>query len=165
MWNMQLCMVHLSVLSDFWYLRDSASGGAKTSFSDQKWLNFQSHFLSCKDIKHWKPPKDAPCKATYFTYQAQNCIINVGGHNWENGLAKTGTDLATSGFHWNCYSRNRLQMEPMLTLSVGAKYTVICNWAVLPYIERRVSHATQDICPKFYSLWPRRCGRKKGWFV
>jgi len=27
---------------------------------------------------------------------------------------------------------------------IGAKYTVIWNWVVLPYIEQRVSHATRD---------------------
>jgi len=33
---------------------------------------------------------------------------------------------------------------------IGAKYTVICNWVVLPYIEQRVSRATAAIyiaCP------------------
>jgi hypothetical protein len=76
---MQLCLAHLLVVSEFRYLQKSAIGGAKTSFSDQKWLYFQSRLLSIKDITHWRPPKDAPCKAAYFTYQALNYLINIGG--------------------------------------------------------------------------------------
>jgi len=33
----------------------------------------------------------------------------------------------------------------LTTLFVGAKYAVICNWVVLPYIEQRVSCAAWDI--------------------
>jgi hypothetical protein len=33
----------------------------------------------------------------------------------------------------------------LLVGSIGAKYIVFRNWVVLPYIERRVSPATQDI--------------------
>jgi hypothetical protein len=36
MGNMQLCMAHLLVVSDFPYLQNSASGGAKTLFLGQK---------------------------------------------------------------------------------------------------------------------------------
>jgi len=117
MWNMQLCMAHLLVVSDVWYLQNSASGGAKTLRSDQKWLYFQRRLLSFEDIEHWRPPKDAPCKAAYFTYQALNFLINIGGLNWANCLAKTGTELAGSGFSWNLYSRNGPKIELLLTLS------------------------------------------------
>jgi len=41
----------------------------------------QSRMLSFKDIEHWKAPKDAPCKAAYFTYEALNFLINIGGLN------------------------------------------------------------------------------------
>jgi len=74
-------MAHLLVDSDCRYLQTSASGGSKTSFSDQKLLYFQSRLLSFKDIEHWRAPKDAPCKAAYFTYQALNYLINIGGLN------------------------------------------------------------------------------------
>jgi hypothetical protein len=33
---MQLCMAQLVVISDFQYLQNSATGGAKTPFSGQK---------------------------------------------------------------------------------------------------------------------------------
>jgi len=59
---------------------------------DQKWLYFQSHLLSFEDVKHWRPPEVAPWKAAYFTYQALNFLINIGGLNWGNQLAKTGTE-------------------------------------------------------------------------
>ena len=116
MWNMQLFMARLVVGSDFRYHQNSASGGAKTSFLDQKWLYFQIHLLSFKDIKHWRPPEDAPWKAAYFRYQALNCLTNIGGLNWGNHLAKTGTKPASTGFSWNQYSRNGPKMEPLLTL-------------------------------------------------
>jgi hypothetical protein len=38
--------------------------------------------LSFEDIENWSRPKDAPCKAAYFTYQAVNCLNNIGGLNW-----------------------------------------------------------------------------------
>jgi hypothetical protein len=113
---MQLCMAHLLGVTNFQYLQNSASGGAKTSFSDQKWLYFQSHLLSIKDITHWRPPKDAPCKAAYFTYQALNNLINIGGLISENCTVKTGTEWAGSGISSNHYSRNGPKVEPVLTL-------------------------------------------------
>jgi hypothetical protein len=82
----------------------------------QKWLYFQSRLLSFKDIEHWRPPKDALCKAAYFMYQALNYLINIGGLIWGNRLAKTGPEPASSGFSWNPYSRNSPKMEPLLTL-------------------------------------------------
>ena len=109
-------MTHRLVVSDFRYLQNSASGCAKTSFSDQKWLYFQSRLLSFKDIEHWRPPNNAPCKPASFTYQALNYVINIGGLNWGNRLAKTGTERASSEFSWNRYSWNGPKMEPFLTL-------------------------------------------------
>jgi len=119
MWNMQLCMAHFLVCSNFRYLWNSASGGAKTPFSGQKWQYFQSHLLSFKDIDFWKAPKDAPWKTACFTYQALNLVINIGGLNGGNRLAKTGTEPAGSRFSCNRYSRNGPQMEPLLTLALG----------------------------------------------
>jgi len=118
-------MAHLLVDSDFRYLQTSASGGSKTSFSGQKWLYFQSCLLRFKDIEHWRAPKDAPCKAAYFTYQALNNLINIGGLNWGNRFAKTGTEPAGSGFSWNRYSRNGPKMKPLLTLDTAAIQTPV----------------------------------------
>jgi hypothetical protein len=78
---MQLCIAYHLVVTDISHLQNSESSGAKTSFSDQKWLCFQSRLLSIKDTKHSRTPKDAPCKAEYFTYQALNYLIEIGGHN------------------------------------------------------------------------------------
>jgi len=60
---MQLCMAHLFVISNFGYLQNLASNGAKTSFFGQKSLYFQSRLLSFEDIKNQRPPNDVPCKA------------------------------------------------------------------------------------------------------
>jgi len=127
MWNMQLCMAHLLVVSDCRYLQNWASGGAKTSFSDQKWLYFQSRLLSFKHIEYWKPPKHAPCKTAYFTFQALNNLINIGGLNGVNCLGKTQTKLASSRFSWNRSSRNGLNMEPLPTL-VGFWSHMLMNY-------------------------------------
>jgi len=116
MWNMQLCMAHLLVVADFRYLQYSASGGAKSSFSTQKWLYFPSRLLSFKDSRHWRPPKDSPWKAAYIIYQALNYLINNGRLNWGNRLVKTGAKPAGSGFSWICYTRNCPKLEPLLTL-------------------------------------------------
>jgi len=120
MWNLQICMAYHLMVSDIWHLQNSASGGAKTSFSDQKWLCFQSRLLSVKDIEHWRPRKDASCKGACFTYQVLNYLINIGGHNWANHLAKTRTEPASSGFSWKSYSRNGLKMELFLILRMTA---------------------------------------------
>jgi len=118
---MLICLAHLLVDSDFRYLETSASGGSKTSFSGQKWPYFQTRLLSFKDIEHWRGPKDAPCKATYFTYQARNYLINIGELIWGNSLAKTGTELAGSRFSCNRYSRHCPKTGPLLTLD-GTKW-------------------------------------------
>jgi hypothetical protein len=52
------------------FISPTLSGGAITSFSDQKSLYFHSHLLCFQDIRHWRQPKDAPFKAVYFTYEA-----------------------------------------------------------------------------------------------
>jgi hypothetical protein len=49
--------------------------GPKTMFLRHRLLSFE-------DIENWRRPKDAPCQAAYFTYQALNCLINIGGLNW-----------------------------------------------------------------------------------
>jgi len=116
MWNMQLCVAQLLVVSDLRYLQNSASGGVKTSFSDQKWQYFQSPLLRCKDMEYWRPPKDAACNTAYFTYPAKNLIINIGGLNWANCLGKSGTERAGSGCASNHYSRNSPTKEHLLTL-------------------------------------------------
>jgi len=75
---MQCCTAHLLVVSNVRYLQNSASNGAKTSFLGEKSLYFQSRLLSFEDIKNRRPPKDAPHRAAYFTYQALNFLINIG---------------------------------------------------------------------------------------
>jgi len=60
---MQLCMPHLLVVSNFRYLQNSASEGAKHGFLAKKSLYFQSHLLSFEDIENGRPPNDAPHKA------------------------------------------------------------------------------------------------------
>jgi hypothetical protein len=57
---MQLCMAHLLVVSDFRYLQNSASDGAKTWILGEESPYFQSHLLSFEDIKNRRPPTDAP---------------------------------------------------------------------------------------------------------
>jgi hypothetical protein len=37
--------------------------------------------LSFEDIENWRRRKDAPCQAANFTYQALNCLIDIGGLN------------------------------------------------------------------------------------
>jgi len=141
MWNMQHCMAHHLMVSDFRYHQNWASGGAKTSLLNQKWLYFQSHLLSSKDIEYWRPPKDAPWKAAYFTYQALNNLINIGGLNWGNRLAKTGTEPTGSGFASNHYSRNGPKMEPLLTLLKGWFYFP-SQWVISGSIISRNSRLT-----------------------
>jgi len=70
---------HLFVVSDFGYHSNSESCfeiivifGAKTRFFSWRLLRF-------KDIENGRRPKDAPCKATYFTYQTLNTLINICG--------------------------------------------------------------------------------------
>jgi len=60
---MQLCMAHLLEVSNFRYLQNSASDGAKTWFLGEKSLYFQSRLLSFEDIENLRPPNDAPYKA------------------------------------------------------------------------------------------------------
>ena len=124
----QLCMAHLLVGSNFWYLQNSASGSTKTPFSGQNWLYLQSRLLSFKDIKHWKAPNDAPCKGASFTYQALYFLINSGGLNWGNLLPKTGTEPVGSGFTSKRYIRNGPKMELWLTLSVTICAPGDANW-------------------------------------
>jgi hypothetical protein len=76
---MQLQMAHLLVVSDFWYLQNSVSCfeiivifGVKTMFLGCRLLRIQ-------DIENRRQPKDAPCKAAYFTYQTLNSLINICG--------------------------------------------------------------------------------------
>jgi hypothetical protein len=45
-------------------------------------MMFLHHSLvSFEDIENQSLPNDAPCNAAYFTYQALNWQINVGGLN------------------------------------------------------------------------------------
>jgi len=60
---MQHSIVHGLVVSNYRYLQNSASDGAKTWFLGEKSLYFQSCLLSFEDIENRRPPKDAPCKA------------------------------------------------------------------------------------------------------
>jgi len=128
MWNMQLWIVHCLFISNFWHLQNSASSGTKTSVWNQKWLNFQSPLLNFKDIEHWKPPKHAPCKVAYFTYQAVNFLINIGGLNWANHMAKHRIQTASSRVSWNRYSRNSPKMEPLLTRIIAGQIVWIKAW-------------------------------------
>jgi len=57
---MQLCMAHLLVVSNFRYLQNLASDGAKPWVFSEKSLYFQSRLLSFEDIGNRRPPKDAP---------------------------------------------------------------------------------------------------------
>jgi len=135
MWNMQLCMAHLLVVSGCWYLQKSASSGAKTSFSDQEWPNVDSRLLSFEDIEHWRPPNDAPCNAANLTYQAVSFLMNIVGLDRANLLAKTGTEPAGSGLSWIWYGRNGPKMEPLLTLGKNLVTRSLhrdndCEWRV-----------------------------------
>jgi len=60
---MQLCMAHRLVVSNFQYLQNSASTGAKTWFLGTKSQYFQSRLLRFEDIKNRRPANDAPCNA------------------------------------------------------------------------------------------------------
>jgi len=60
---MQLSMAHHLVVSNFQYLQNVASDGAKTWFLGEKSLYFQSRLLSFEDIENRRPPRDALCKA------------------------------------------------------------------------------------------------------
>jgi hypothetical protein len=43
--------------------------------------------------------------------------------------------------------QSRQTTDLWISLSfIGIKYTIICNWAVLPYFKWRVFCATQDVC-------------------
>jgi len=125
---MQLCVAHLLAVFNFRYLQNSASSGPKTSLLDQKWLYFWSCLLSFKDIEHWRLPKDAPCNAAYFTYQAVNILFNIGGLNWGNRLAETGTEPAGPGFSWNRYCRNGPKMEPLVRLIMQDEELLTLHW-------------------------------------
>jgi len=60
---MQLFMgLHL-VVSNFRYLQNSPSDGAKAWFLGEKSLNFRSCLLSFEDIENWRLPIDAPGNA------------------------------------------------------------------------------------------------------
>ena len=40
----------------------------------------------------------------------------------------------------------RQMTDPLVwLLFIGAKYTVICNWVVLPYVKQRISRTTPDV--------------------
>jgi len=60
---MQLCMVHLLVVSDFQYLQNSASGFEYTVIFRAKTMFLHHRLLSFEDIENLRPPKDAPWKA------------------------------------------------------------------------------------------------------
>jgi hypothetical protein len=78
---MQLRTAHLLVVSDVWYLQNSASSfeiiaifGPKTRFLGYRLLRFE-------DIGNRRRPKGAPYEATYFMYQTLNSLINICSHN------------------------------------------------------------------------------------
>jgi hypothetical protein len=79
---MQLYMTHLFVVSDFQYLQNSASSFENTVIFRPKTMFLRHRLPSFEDIKHQRPPKDAPCTAAYFTYQALKSLVNIGGLNW-----------------------------------------------------------------------------------
>jgi len=153
--NMQLCVAHLLAVSDFRYLENSASGGPKTSFLGQKWLYFWSCLLSFKDIEHRRPPKDAPCNAAYFTYQAVNILINIGGLNWGNHLAKTGTEPAHSGFSWICYCRHGPKMDSLLTLYIRVVLATFIGQRKSDTLPARSWKWPSMECPRFFVLYVR----------
>jgi hypothetical protein len=76
---MQLCMAHLSVVSNVQYVYNSASGFENCIIIGPKTMIMCHRLLSFADFEHRRPPKDAPCEAAYFTYKAINCQINIGG--------------------------------------------------------------------------------------
>jgi hypothetical protein len=61
---MQLWMAHLLVVSDFWYLQNSASGFESTVILRSKSMFLHHRLPSFDDMEHWRPPKDALCKAS-----------------------------------------------------------------------------------------------------
>ena len=81
-WNIQHCIAPLLVVSNVRYLWNLASNFENRVIIGPKTMFFRHCLLSFDDIDNWRPPKDAPCKATYFPYQALNGRINIGGLNW-----------------------------------------------------------------------------------
>jgi hypothetical protein len=81
-------MAHLLVISKTRYLENLASGFENTVFFGQKMMFLHHRLLSFKDIENRSIPKDVPCKGAYFTYQALNCLINIGGLNWAVHIKK-----------------------------------------------------------------------------
>jgi len=130
-----------------------SKGWRKNIVFTPKWLYFQSRLLSFKDIEHWKQPKDAPCKAAYFTYHALNVPINIGGLNGWNHLAKTGTEPAGSGLYWNRNWWSGPKIEPLPKLVFAHKGALRC----LDYYLCRSIYLYHHLCGSQY------CWADGGW--
>jgi len=81
-WNVQRCMAHFLVVSKVWYLCHSASCYENRVIFGPKTMFLHHNLLTFEDIENRGPRQDAPCEAAYFTYQALNYLINIGGLNW-----------------------------------------------------------------------------------
>jgi len=80
--NIQFYTVHLLVVSDSAYLKNSASGIENGAILGPKMRFLPNRLLNFHDIDNRSTPKDAPCKAAYLIYQMLNYLTNINGHNW-----------------------------------------------------------------------------------
>jgi hypothetical protein len=78
-WSIELQTVHHLAVSELSYHLNPASHIEIIDISGRK-TRFQGYrLLRLKDINRRRLPKDAPCWATYLTYQTLNCQINICG--------------------------------------------------------------------------------------
>jgi len=113
---MKLCMAKLLVVSNFRYLQNSASNGAKTWFLGEKSLYFQTCLLSFEDIENPRQPKVAPCNAARLTYRGQDSLGNLGRLNQGILSGNPRTERADSSSSLTSYTSNCPKAEPLPTL-------------------------------------------------
>jgi hypothetical protein len=113
---MQLQTAHLVVLPNVGYLGNSASYieidvifGPKTRF-------LVCRLLRSEDIENWRPPRDVPCRAAYFTYQTQNSLINIYGLKVMHCLKNRRFLMRLGRCHPDLYTRPCPKVEPLVTL-------------------------------------------------
>jgi len=80
-WNMQLQTAHLLVVSDFWYLQNSASCFEIIAIFCPKTRLLGYWLLRLEDIKNRRWPKDVPSGATSFMGQTLDSLIDMCGLN------------------------------------------------------------------------------------
>jgi len=79
--NLQFHTVHLLVVFDFAYLKNSARVFEKGAILGPKMRFLPNCLLNFHDIENRRTPKDAPCKAAYLIYQMLNFLTNIHGLN------------------------------------------------------------------------------------